>query len=478
MTTKKSSLIDATMTHNTTTHNGALTHGTSLNNCVDFFFIAGATRNMSEKDIITAFEKARGEDITTAYKILFWARDARGGAGEKRLFQTIAKHVIKTYPEEWKQVYKLVPEYGYWKDIYRLENPNTRTLSWIAEELKNGNGLAAKFFPRKKTKTNPKPWFRNMCSHMNVSAKELRELLVKLTNVVETQMCRNQWSDIEYEKVPSVAMNMYRKAFDRHDGSRFEKFNEAVLDGETKVNASVLFPHTLYRALQNGENEKSIEAQWKSLPNYMEGSTERILPVCDVSGSMEHGVSNAIPMDVSVSLGLYISERNEGLFKDAFLTFSSSPEMVYVKGKGLASRFRQISTASWQMSTNLLATFDLVLDSAIKNNVPQEEMPTKLLIISDMEFDVATRGNTNLESIRQKYENSGYVMPNIIFWNVNGRLGNLPATIHDANIGLVSGFSPAILTSILGGEDFSPLSVMNKTVNSDRYAEVSVSYHG
>jgi len=203
----------------------------------------------------------------------------------------------------------------------------------------------------------------------------------------------------------------------------------------------------------------------------MEGSTERILPMCDVSGSMND--NGGLPMDVSVALGIYISERNEGIFKDAFLTFSSNPEMQYLKGS-LTQRMRQLSSAAWGMTTNLQASFDLILNSAIRENIPSEEMPTKLLIISDMEFNTATRDNrsTNLDVIRAKYNQSGYVMPEIIFWNVNGRLGNSPAQVQDQGVGLVSGFSPSILKSILKGKVYGPEQLMLDTVMTDRYARV------
>jgi hypothetical protein len=201
----------------------------------------------------------------------------------------------------------------------------------------------------------------------------------------------------------------------------------------------------------------------------MEGSKERILPVCDVSGSM-----TGLPMDVSVSLGLYISERNEGIFKDAFMTFSDIPEMVYIpEGLSVVDKLRYISRANWGMSTNLQATFKLILKTAVRNSLPEDEMPTKVLIISDMEFNECGR-NTNLDEVRTQYELNGYKMPEIIFWNVNGRIGNVPARADEPGIGLVSGFSPAILTAILSGSGFTPLDLMMKAVDSERYAAINI----
>jgi hypothetical protein len=459
----KSQLINSARQKDSLTFNGAITHSTSLSFCVDLFFLAGASRFMDEQDIITAFERARGEDKPMAYQLLFWARDARGGAGERRFFQVIAKHVLAFHPEEWQAFSTLVPVYGYWKDVFAIEEITEDILNYLSVQLVEDEhaNLLAKWFPRKG------PWFTAMHKYLKISPKEFRKKLVAMTRVVETQMCANQWSDIDYSKVPSVAMNRNRMSFYKHDEERFNAFNQAVLDGDAKVNASVLFPHELYQAIYRGENETAVEAQWRSLPDYLTNSDERIIPVCDVSGSM-----TGLPMDVSVALGLYIAERNKGIFKDAFITFSSTPTMEYVQGKTLADKMRSINSAHWGMTTNLEATFDLILTSAIRDNIPEDQMPTQILIISDMEFNAAVRGETNYEAIESRYQRSGYAMPKVVFWNVNGRLGNVPVNAEQTGVGLVSGFSPAILTSVLACEDFTPRGIMLKTLGDKRYNPV------
>jgi hypothetical protein len=327
------------------------------------------------------------------------------------------------------------------------------------------DGLLAKWLPRNG------PWFVGLHKYMKITPKELRKLLVSMTKVVETQMCNRDWSGIDYSHVPSIAMNKYRTAFFKHDEARMKQFIDKVHSGEAKINASVLFPHQLYQAINRREDERAVEAQWINLPNYMEGSTERIIPVCDVSGSM-----SGLPMDVSVSLGIYISERNQGIFKDAFLTFSETPTMEYLKGS-LSQRMRQLSRAHWGGTTNLQSTFNLILSAAVREKLPEDQMPTKLLIISDMEFDEADGGygrggRTNLDAIREKYREHGYKMPEIIFWNVNGRMGNSPARVSDTGVGLVSGFSPSILKSILKGAVYGPHQLMMDTVDTERYAVI------
>lgn len=458
-----SRLVNATRSYNAVTANNAVTHSTSLDYCVDMFFLAGASRSMSEKDIITVFERAYAQDKQLAAKILFWSRDARGGAGERRFFQIVMKHIVSTYPEVADQLMIHTPIFGYWKDVFVIETPTENNLNWLMYQLEESDNknLLAKWFPRKG------PWFSAMHKYMKKSPKEFRQMLVEMTRVVETQMCNRDWSSIEYSKVPSVAMNRYRNAFFKHDGDRMTQYISDVKSGNAKINASVLFPHQLYQAIQGGQNADAVEAQWNAMPDYMADSTERILPVCDVSGSM-----TGLPMDVSVSLGLYISERNKGIFKDAFITFSEDPEMQYLQGT-LSQRMSQLSNASWGYSTDLQKVFRLILDSAVRESIQPDEMPTKILIISDMEFNEAGV-NTNLDAIRAQYTQWGYTMPEIVFWNVNGRIGNSPAQVGDENVGLVSGFSPSILKSILKGKIYGPRELMLDTVMTDRYKLVKI----
>ena len=466
----QSKLVSASRTKNARTANNAITHSTSLSNCVDLFFIAGASRNMSENDIISMFEGARSEDIQLAYKILFWARDIRGGAGERRFFRVIFDHVMANYRKEFDKLYLHVPEYGRWDDLFWNPSLALRVQSFLKLNLDKQDKLLAKWLPRKGVVA------RLLRDNWNMSPKQYRKTISTLSETVEQLMCDKQWKEIEYSHVPSVAMNKYRKAFFRNDETRFRSYLGEVEEGSKKINASAIFPHTLFQAFERGEDYQSINVQWKALPNYMEGSNERILPVCDVSGSMM-----GIPMDVSVSLGVYISERNEGIFKDAFVTFSGSPTMQYLKGN-TCSRFNQLRKADWQMNTNLQATFNLILGKALENNLSEEDMPTKLLIISDMEFDQATSTGgwyskpepTNLEAIKDKYRRTGYKMPEIVFWNVNGRMGNSPATFNEQGIGLVSGFSPSVLKGILKGNITNPEYLMMEIIGSERYDPIEV----
>ena len=464
------SFTNAMFSNDSVTNNGAVTHSTAGNYCIDLFFVAGASRNMSEEDIIKAFIRAYREDRLTAIKILFWARDARGGAGEKRFFQVIMRSILISFPDIYDQLAIHIPTFGYWKDIFIIERPTENTLNWLLHQLRENENanLLAKWFPRKGE------WFVAMHKYLNLSAGAFRRKLTSMSNTVEQKMCANEWETIQYSTVPSVAGKRYSKSFHNHDGIRYQSYISDVMDGKQKMNASVLFPSDIVHKITNiswgeDENLQAYDAMWKSLPNFMEGCTERILPICDVSGSMM-----GTPMEVSIGLGLYISERNEGPFKDLVLTFSEEPQFHTVHGNTISQRVVGLRQANWGMNTDLTKTFRVILDRAIAGNVSQEDMPTKLLIISDMEFDQACGRQTNFDSIKVMYAEAGYEMPGIIFWNVNGRLGNVPVKTNTPNTALVSGFSPSIIRSILGGDELSPLAVMMKTINADRYKCISI----
>ena len=454
---------NAMFSNDSYTNNGAVTHSTAGLSCLDLFFIAGASRFMSEDDILKAFIKAYREDKLTALKIAFWARDARGGAGEKRLFQVIMKKLAVSEPDIYDQIAIHIPTFGYWKDIFVIEQPSDNTLNWLSIQLKeNANAnLLAKWFPRKGA------WFVGMHKYMDISAGNFRRMLTSMSNTVEQKMCANEWETIQYSAVPSVAGKRYSNSFSKHDGVRYSSYISDVMSGKQKMNASVLFPSDIVHEIftSYGDDTSAYDAMWKSLPNYMEGCTERILPICDVSGSMM-----GTPMEVSIGLGLYISERNEGPFKDLVLTFSENPQFRLIQGDTISQRVVSLRQADWGMNTDLIKTFNVLLDRAVAGKVSQEDMPTKLLIISDMEFDQACGRHTNFDSIKVMYANAGYEMPGIIFWNVNGRLGNVPVKANTPNTALVSGYSPSIIRSVLGGDELNPLAVMLKTINSDRYS--------
>ena len=462
--------IDALQSEDTLTENGMVTNSSTLNECVNLFFTIGAMRGQDKQRLISTFSKAFNENPLTALKILFWVRDVRGGAGERQIFRDILKYLVENHPNVVKQNIQAIPHFGRWDDLSvlfgtKLEAEATKM---FVDGLIVENGLCAKWIPRKGV------IFNAIRKALKTTPKNLRNLLVGISNTVEQKMCANQWTNIEYSKTPSLAMGRYTKAFAKHDTTGFTEYLEKLKKGEVKVNAGAVYPYNVVQTMNQGSWELANE-QWKSLPNFMEGTTERILPVVDVSGSMGSVVSGGITcLDVAISLGLYISERNEGVFKDSFITFSEKPELQVLSGT-LKERYEQMSQADWGMNTNLNLVFNLILNQALKHKVLPEDMPSKILIMSDMEFDQATRQSESaIQMIRRQYEESGYSLPQIIFWNIQSRGGNFPVRYDESGTALISGLSPSIVKSVLGGKEMTPVSIMNETINSERYSIIEI----
>lgn len=478
-----SRLMEGLQIENTTTKNGMTTNSSSLNECVNLFFSIGAMRGKNKEKIISLFSKAFNENPRTAMRILFWSRDVREGAGERQIFKDIMSYLATNHPQVVKINLDLIPEYGRWDDVHVLFGTKLEddVITLLVKGLKNVEtaSLVSKWMPRKGL------IFNKVRKTLKLTPKELRKLIVSLSNTVEQKMCSKRWVEIEYPKTPSLAMSRYTKAFGRNDKERFSQFIESLKKGDVKVNAGALYPYDVVKSLSFGNQELANE-QWKALPNWMEGSNELILPMVDVSGSMSCNVGgnpNLTCMDVAISLGMYISERNEGAFKDMFMTFSSNPQIQKLLGP-LSDRHRQLARADWGMSTDLEEAFKTLLTQAIKFNVSQDEMPTKVLILSDMEFNQATGDNwsndsdwnpTAIEMIDKMYNEVGYKRPGVIFWNLHSNGGNFPARFDEVGTALISGFSPSILKSVLSNPNsLTPVNIMNETVNSERYELITV----
>jgi hypothetical protein len=278
-------------------------------------------------------------------------------------------------------------------------------------------------------------------------------------------MSAKNWEQIDYSVVPSQAARIYKDAFKKHDDVRYSKFIEKAEKGEVEIKAGTLYPYQIYKTAHE-KYSRTLEALWNQLPDYTLGKNGIV--VADVSGSM-----SGEPMSVSVSLALYFADRNKGQFKDHFITFSGSPKLQRITGTNLLDRMNSIETSEWEGNTNLQAVFDLILNTAVKNKVEQEELPSTIYIISDMEFDYCCDTRTNFELIKEKYDRAGYKMPALVFWNVDARSGkNLPAQKNEQGVALVSGFSPVIFKFVL--ENKTPEEVMLDTINSERYAKIVI----
>ena len=450
----------------TRTANGMKTFDSSKSALVDLFFTIGASRG---KDLSVQFVKAMKQDETLALRLLMWARDVRGGAGERDVVRKILLSLEKNYPEVLSRLLPHVAEFGRWDDllIFKTKTIKDQAFTLIGNALRERNGLAAKWMPRQG------PIAVEMRTFFGMSPKFYRKSLVNLTKVVEQSMCANTWDDINYSHVPSLAAARYQKAFKKHDPAGYEAYKAKLATGEAKVNASAVYPYDVIKSRKFGGDDTVIQAQWNALPNYI--GDELVLPIVDVSGSMScpvGGNANLTCMDVSVSLGLYLADKNTGPFKDMFLTFSEKPKLQLLKGN-LLDKLNQLERSDWGMSTNLHGAFEAILSYAVKGGVNASDMPKYVLVMSDMEFNhCAKYDDSAMGMIERKYKEAGYEVPNIVFWNLNARAGNVPVKHDKRGVALVSGFSPSIMTSILKAEELDPASVMMTTLNSPRYSVI------
>jgi hypothetical protein len=484
--TVKNRLIAAleNQTNTALTTNGAVTNKTTKSSVLDFFAVGAALRAQSESEIFHLFSSAYSEDKLLSLKAAFYFRDIRAGQGERRLFRTILKWLVDNDSVSLEQNLQHVPLFGRWDDLFVLFGTSleSKVLSLIKEQWDKDADvekptIMAKWLSSPNASSKQTRMEAGIIRRaLGLSEKEFRQSLSLLRSrigVVEQQMCAGDWDKVNYSHVPSRAGMLYRKAFSKHDADRYVKYLADVKSGKAKINASTLYPYDIVQKICAGA-DATLEAQWNALPNYMEGNQRNGLVVADVSGSMNNGHSSVRPIDVSISLAIYIAERNAGPFQNYFLTFSAEPKLVKLKGSTLQTKVANLSRADWGMNTNIQATFDLILSEAAKHKIKQKDMPEFVLIVSDMEFDACGQ-DTNFDTIKRKYQRLGYTVPQLIFWNVNGRADNNPVTMDENGTALVSGASPSILKSVLSGRWETPYQLMCETLLNNRYDVITVS---
>ena len=477
----------------TYTENGALTNRSTNSYCLDLFATIGALRNAEDREIISRFIKAYTEDNNMAMKILFFARDIRGGLGERRVFRSIWKWLSLHEAESVRRNITNVPEYGRFDDLLSLlGGPCEKDmLSFIKEQLdkdlaalKIGESvsLLAKWLPSVNTSNKDTvKMAKKLAKAMGFSDAEYRKVLVSLRaeiKLMENYLREKDYS-FSYEKQPSKALYKYRLAFFRNDQDRYCAFLEKAESNPSVMNTGTLTPYDVIRPIMHRaeaeieiseEERRSMDITWKALPDYT--GAENALAVVDGSGSMYCGFGYT-PATVAQSLGIYFAEHNKGCFHNHFITFSENPRLVRVQGRDIVEKLRYCMSFDECANTDLLRTFDLILKTAIQNKARQEDIPEKLYIISDMEFDYcANHGEmSNFEYAKKEFAKYGYRLPQIIFWNVESRNRQQPVTKNEQGVALVSGTSPQIF-SMLSKGILDPYSFMLETLSAKRYERI------
>ena len=473
------------------TENGAATYESSTSNCLDLFAAIGAVRRESEREIIDRFRKAFAEDSDIAMKILFFGRDVRGGLGERRVFRVIINWLADHEPESLRKNVAWIPEYGRYDDLMALMGTACEkdAVQVIKAQLKKDMGadaevsLLAKWLPSVNASSKETVHMGKHIAHsLGMSDAEYRRVLAELRRkirIIENNLREKDYS-FDYAKQPSKALFKYRKAFARNDGERYQQFLEQVQNGTAVMHTGTLMPYDIIapcfegwsarRRLSEAER-RAMDITWNSLENF--GTNENALVVVDGSGSM-YGGGKPMPEAVAQSLGIYFAERNTGAFHNHFITFSARPQLVEIKGRDIAEKVRYCAGYNEIANTNLQAVFELILKAAVKHSVPQEDMPGKIYIVSDMEFDacICNADVTNFTYAQKLFRDHGYRLPDIVFWNVASRNKQQPVTKNEVGVALVSGCTPRLFSMVAGGAA-SPYAVMMEIIESERYALIS-----
>lgn len=482
----------------TLTENGGVGYETSGHALLDMNYKVASYRTADEGTILSDFLKAFAETPELAIKWMFYAGDVREGLGERRLFKILVKNVLPKYP--W--LIKFIPDYSRWDIVTELLGTavEKEVVELIKERLdidladmKAGKpiSLLAKWMPSVNTSSKETVAKANkLCALLGMKPSEYRKTLSKLraySNVIEVKLCKNEWSDVNYEAVPSHANLKYKDAFLKHDEARRREFLGKLTKGEAKINASAAFPHEVvykYRC-QSGEYSSTVdpalEGMWKNLKSIE--MTKPMIVVRDGSGSMECpvGGTSVHALDVATALAIYCSEHAAPGFENEFITFGNKPKLVKFGQKmTLRDKMNLAYREADCSNTDIEATMDLILNVAKSNHMKQDQIPD-VLIISDMEFDSATTCScyswqrtstkdlpTVFESIRQKYKAEGYDLPGMVFWNVNSRTNAVPLQENKYGLKLLSGFSQNVLNMALSNK-LDPFEVLKETLLSKRY---------
>lgn len=453
----------------TRTENGALTYKSSFNKNLDLFFLGGAARKYDMIQIRSLVADAWNEDPKTCLKVLLFLRDIREGAGEKRIYREAMNYILPKVDK--RTLIEATIEMGSWKDVFQflpLDAYKDFVKERYEEHVKTQSyDLMEKYMPSIGGKWNSVA--EQLAKHLGLTPKEYRKYLSKARaslKVVERNLCAKTYEEIDYSKLPSQAGLRYRNAFMNHDGERYKEYLNEVTSGKKKMNTSTLAPYEILKPLIM----KAIQHRYKEADNVVIETawnefTKKIIPakrgivVADVSGSMCYD-----PLCISVSLGMFYAQCNNGIFHNKLITFSQNPNFItFEDSDSLEDKIDKIVSADWGMNTDLEAVFDLILKTAVEYHLPESEMPEVVYIVSDMELDICTSDSTNFEYIKKLYKESGYEMPTLVFWNVNSHGRNVPVKSDENNTILLSGASANLFNIAVNG-NINPLEIMMKTI--------------
>lgn len=492
------------------TQNGGLAHKSTGEALYDMFAHAGAMRNRSDEDCILLFKNAFDENPVYALKCLFYERDVRGGQGERRYFRTCYRWLIGYNKDAAKHNLGFIPEYGRWDDLLyitqgtQLWNDAMKIVKHqLALDMEcKAPSLLAKWLPSENASAAKTiALAHDVRKYLGMTSRQYRKVLSILRErikVLEKLMSANRWDEIAdmFDKIPSRAGLIYKNAFARRDILK-AKYEAFIKDETKKVNAATLYPYDVVKkaldlvhmdrygrfvkaADYDSVERLAVNKYWENLPDYFEGKESSMMCVVDTSGSMTCG-NPVRPIDVAISLGIYCGERCRGPFQNNYISFASRPQLIKIEGVDFVDKVSRIYRTNLVDNTNLEATFNLLLKIATQPGVRKEDIPKTLVVISDMQIDLA-RGvyrystqkrnpRTMMENMREKWAAYGLTLPKLVYWNVNAT-GNADILDDGPNVTYVSGCSPIIFKQVMSGK--TGIDLMYEVLDGERYKVINM----
>jgi len=517
----------------TKTANGGNAFKSTGNAIVDYFMLF--MRDLSIDDSYNHLEKCWKKDPKKTVAIIFNGRDRLNGKKEKKVANEAMIWLRKNKFETYMCNIKLyVEKYGRWKDLqfisYNLKNIDHKIeMNIIAQKLIEDKinldnnkpvSLCAKWAPSENDRNDRQRQFAKKVASVIYGSKDSYKMskyrkqylvpLRKQIGIVESKMCDNKWEEIKYENIPGVASNKLKKAFIKHDEERYKKYLEDVAASVKKINVTGILPHELVgvyikdlEKFNKGEVCQTTEMQWKAIVENVRksGNFDNAISIVDVSGSMFNAKNGSIPAQVAVALGIITALCCKGDFANKIITFSENPQLVDLISTNTAEKakikngdtdttsttgasnisnipslhecIKNIMGVDYGFSTDFLKCNEEIINYAIKYKVPQDKMPKKLFVFTDMQFNNTitgnferdyrnSRNNTNAldtvyKSIVKLYEANNYTAPKFIFWNLNSDSNEVfPVNCDTEGTAIVSGFSEQLLKIFMNYDEFKP----------------------
>jgi hypothetical protein len=443
--------------------------------------------------------------------IIYNCRDRKNGKKEKKISND-AMYILKSYDMELykKNIYNYIDKYGCWKDLLYIAEKDVKFLyvetrlfaKKLVEDknkLENNDdniSLCAKWSPSENKNHDKKLYISKEIAldilyleyniHKKISLEDYNKYKEKSgeyyrkqylsplrnkINIIEKLLCNKEYNKINYESVPSIAHKRLKNTFMKHDMERYNNYLKNLQKGIAKINTTGILPHELvnYYLTDNKELDLTIESQWKTIVKDIKksGILDNILAVVDVSGSMFSASNGSIPAQVSIALGLLISECSTNLFKNKVITFTECAEFHNIEGETLKERINSIKNMNWGYSTNFESVAEIIVDFGKKYRILDKDMPKKIIVLSDMQFDEAQNIDKNNKLphniFLDKFKKNNFTSPKIIYWNLNSdNTKSFPVDINENGTAIISGFSEQLLKIFMEYDNFDPNIVLNK----------------